>query len=349
MKLAEEWTSPRFKEAMLRHPSPGDLKLPAQPRGRMSRMQFFNSGGGRSCQHALVLLISTMQAMIVQRRKFVLVNTDVKGAFPSVPTDFMGQRYNSIGVTSEERLFNFLQTIDTCSNIRVRVRHGFSRAEKKGKVGIHQGGVLSPPKYSWSLDPLLLYLEKVGEKHGLGIDLGKVRNERGEWEDFTGTYAVDTPNGKVIFYYQGGRLVALAFADDVCMLAESVPQAQQLLDAAQEYYVAASATLCAPKSTFTGNFELQPWSIEIVLPCTDESAVEQVDELEMEEQFHCLRAFLGRGSSQHSDCGWCVWWSACLWEATATVSILACLKTYTRFAMTSFRLTQHLHSDSKRC
>jgi hypothetical protein len=90
MKLAEEWTSPRFKKAMLRHPSPGDLKLPAQPKGRMSRMQFFNSGGGRSCQHALVLLISTMQAMTVQRRRFVLVNTDVKGAFPSAPTDFMG-------------------------------------------------------------------------------------------------------------------------------------------------------------------------------------------------------------------------------------------------------------------
>jgi hypothetical protein len=59
------------------------------------------------------------------------------------------------------------------------------------------------------------------------------------------------------------------------------PSCQAWLDAAQEYYVAASATLCAPKSTFTGNFELQPWSIEIVLPCTDESAVEQVDELEM--------------------------------------------------------------------
>jgi hypothetical protein len=46
MKLAEEWTSPRFKTAMLRHPNTGDLKLPAQPRGRMSRMQSFNSGGG---------------------------------------------------------------------------------------------------------------------------------------------------------------------------------------------------------------------------------------------------------------------------------------------------------------
>ncbi len=32
MKLAEEWTSPRFKKAMLRHPSPGDLKLPAHRR-----------------------------------------------------------------------------------------------------------------------------------------------------------------------------------------------------------------------------------------------------------------------------------------------------------------------------
>jgi hypothetical protein len=81
----------------------------------------------------------------------------------------------------------------------------------------------------------LLYLEKAGEKYGLGIDRGKVRNERGEWEDFTGTYAVDTPNGRVIFYYQGGRLVALAFADDVCMLAESAPQAQQLLDAAVRF------------------------------------------------------------------------------------------------------------------
>jgi hypothetical protein len=31
--------------------------------------------------------------MIIQRRRFLLISTDVKGAFPSVPTDFMAQRY----------------------------------------------------------------------------------------------------------------------------------------------------------------------------------------------------------------------------------------------------------------
>jgi hypothetical protein len=32
----------------------------------------------------------------------------------------------------------------------------------------------------------------------------------------------------------------------------------------------------------------------------------------------------------------------------ATVSILACLKAYTRLAVTPFRFAQHFHSDSKR-
>jgi hypothetical protein len=47
-------------------------------------------------------------------------------------------------------------------------------------------------------------------------------------------------------------------------------------------------------------------------------------------------AFLVRGSSHHRDCGWCIWWSACLWGSTATVIILACLRAYTRFGSGAF-------------
>ena len=42
--------------------------------------------------------------------------------------------------------------------------------------------------------------------------------------------------------------------------------AQTLMNAAQEYYVAASATLCAPKSIYTSNRKRQPWEIVLTLP-----------------------------------------------------------------------------------
>ena len=162
-----------------------------------------------------------MQAMVLQKRQFILISTDVKGAFPGVPTSFMGQRYRSMGVNPTDRLYAFLQAIDVNSNIRVRVRHGFSRAVPKGDVGIHQGEVLSPGKYGWSLDPLLQYLDKVAAAEGLGIDLSTLRIQDQDIL-FEGSYSTETPNGTVAFYMQGGRLVAIAFADDVCLLAENI-------------------------------------------------------------------------------------------------------------------------------
>ena len=77
-------------------------------------------------------------------------------------------------------------------------------------MGIHQGGVLSPPKYSWSLDPLLVYLQEMAMEEGLGVDLSQIRNSDGTWGSFTGSYEVDSPHGRIIFYIQGGRLVAIA-------------------------------------------------------------------------------------------------------------------------------------------
>jgi hypothetical protein len=116
-----------------------------------------------------------MQGLKLQGKPFYLVSTDVKGAFSGVPTDFAGQRYGSMGISDTDRLFDFLQAIDVRSKIRVRVRHGFSRAVDKGEIGIHQGEVLSPGKYGWSLDPLLVYLDKVAVQHQLGIDLASLR------------------------------------------------------------------------------------------------------------------------------------------------------------------------------
>ena len=72
---------------------------------------------------------------------------------PGAPTELAGQRYNSMGIEDSDRLFAFLQATGVNSNIRVRVRHGFARSTPKGTIGIHQGGTLSPGKYSLSLDP----------------------------------------------------------------------------------------------------------------------------------------------------------------------------------------------------
>jgi hypothetical protein len=59
--------------------------------------------------------------------------------------------------------------------------------------------------------------------------------------------------------------VAIAFADDVCLIAKSPDEAQVLLHHAQYYYVSASATLCAPKSVWTGTKTPDPWKIELRL------------------------------------------------------------------------------------
>jgi hypothetical protein len=146
MKLATAWVAPKIKAALRAHRRPNDPPPPARPSGRLHSQHFFDSGARRGCHQALLLLTSVMQAMTLQKRQFILISTDVKGAFPGVPTSFMGQRYRSMGVKTTDRLYAFLQAIDVNSNIRVRVRHGFSRGVPKGNVGIHQGEVLSPGK-----------------------------------------------------------------------------------------------------------------------------------------------------------------------------------------------------------
>jgi hypothetical protein len=60
--------------------------------------------------------------------------------------------------------------------------------------------------------------------------------------------------------------VAIAFADDVCLVAKSPEEAQTLLHHAQFYYIAASATLCAPKSVWTGTETPPSWQIELSFP-----------------------------------------------------------------------------------
>ena len=264
MKLATAWIAPRIKAALRAHRTDTDLEEPNLPSGRLHPQQLFDSGEHRGCHQALIMLISAMQGLRLQGKPFYLVSTDVKGAFSGVPTAFAGQRYESMGISDTSRLFNFLQAIDVNSTIRVRVRHGFSRAVAKGEVGIHQGEVLSPGKYGWSLDPLLVYLDKVAEKHKLGIDMASLRLD-GQDVPFTGSYSIEAPHGTVVFYTQGGRLVAIAFADDVCLIAKSPEEAQTLLHHAQYYYVAASATLCAPKSVWTGTKAPEPWKIEFRL------------------------------------------------------------------------------------
>ena len=114
-------------------------------------------------------------------------------------------------------------------------------------MGLHQGETLSPSRYSWSVDPLLVYLESLAEVEGLGIDLGSIVID-GEEVFFEGSYTVHTAKGDVTFFHQGGRLVAIMFADDLALIAENVTDAQVLLDATNEFYTAASATLCTPKS-----------------------------------------------------------------------------------------------------
>ena len=266
-KLATAWVAPRMKAAQRAHRRASDQPAPAPPSGRLHSQQLFDSGEHRGCHQALIMLISVIQGLKLQGLPFYLVYTDVKGAFPGVPTEFMGQRYNSMGIEDSDRLFTFLQAIDVNSNIRVRVRHGFSRSTPKGGIGIHQGETLSPGKYSLSLDPLLVYLDKVAAEHGLGIDLSSIKVDH-ELLPFEGSYTIDAPHGSVTFFTQGGRIVAIAFADDVCLVAKTPAEAQVLFHHAQYYYTAASATLCAPKSVWTGTHKPEAWQIELSFPST---------------------------------------------------------------------------------
>ena len=129
------------------------------------------------------------------------------------------------------------------------------------RVCVCHGETLSPSKYSWSVDPLLEYLEQL-EGSSLGIDLGFLLVD-GVSIPFDGAYTIHTPTGDVTFFHQGGRLVAILFADDLVLLAETMRDAQVLLSATNEFYTAASATLCAPKSQYTTSYLAPPWSIAL--------------------------------------------------------------------------------------
>ena len=69
--------------------------------------------------------------------------------------------------------------------------------------------------------------------------------------------------------------MAIAFADDVCLVAKSPEEAQTLLHHAQYYYVAASATLCAPKSVWTGTRPPGAWEIELFFPWSEYQVTEE--------------------------------------------------------------------------
>jgi hypothetical protein len=66
---------------------------------------------------------------------------------------------------------------------------------------------------------LLVYLERVVHQQNLSIDLASL-NLEGQEMPFEGSYSIEAPNGTVVFYTQGGRLVAIAFADDVALIAK---------------------------------------------------------------------------------------------------------------------------------
>ncbi len=87
--------------------------------------------------------------------------------------------------------------------------------------------------------------------------------------------------------------MAIAFADDVCLVAKSeLPdEAQILLHHAQYYYVSASATLCAPKSVWTGTKTPDPWRIELRLH--DQATVLDYQSLEG----HCRAWRQGRAAA----------------------------------------------------
>ncbi len=108
---------------------------------------------------------------------------------------------------------------------------------------------------------------------------------------FEGSYSIEAPHGTVVFYTQGGRLVAIAFADDVCLIAKTPDEAQILLHHAQYYYVSASATLCAPKSVWTGTKTPDPWKIELRLH--DQATVSDYQSLEG----HCRAWRRGRAAA----------------------------------------------------
>ena len=44
------------------------------------------------------MLTAVLHGLRAQRRRFVLITTDVKGAFNRTPTDYMDQRYEGLGM-----------------------------------------------------------------------------------------------------------------------------------------------------------------------------------------------------------------------------------------------------------
>ena len=94
------------------------------------------------------MLTAVPHGLRAQRKRFVLIMTDVKSAFNHTPTAYMDQRYEGLGIPHdlqitedlESRLRDFLQSIDRYSTFRVRVRHGFTKAKKLNGSLIGGGG-----------------------------------------------------------------------------------------------------------------------------------------------------------------------------------------------------------------
>jgi hypothetical protein len=115
--------------------------------------------------------------------------------------------------------------------MRVRVHHGFSAAILKGLIGIHQGEVSSPMKYGISTDTLLRYLAFLADQNDAGISLTDSEIRLGDQTlPFEGTLTIDTARGAITLITQKGRLVAILFADDLFMIAQSTEKLQLLLN-----------------------------------------------------------------------------------------------------------------------
>ncbi len=95
----------------------------------------------------------------------------------------------------------------------------------------------------------------LADQNDAGISLTTI-HFAGQTLPFEGTLTIETARGEltlrlIVLITQKGRLVAIRFADDLFMIAQSTMKLQLLLNGGCMFYTAASASLCAPKSKWT--------------------------------------------------------------------------------------------------
>ena len=192
-----------------------------QEHGVLHPNQFF-SGRHRGVQEALQTVIHSLECVLRRGDHVVVQSCDVASAFPTV--QHWALRLTLQGYRFDEKVKEFVMIADEKGHFCMRTAQAFSDWFDKPDNGVGQGEKGSPPKYTWSVDPLLWYLhEKDHVKLGLWVGDGLPK-----------FVVINGKRAELIVC--DGYLVAILFCDDLFLVSGTDENMQVLTDLVTEFH-----------------------------------------------------------------------------------------------------------------